>query len=118
ADIVLRLDPCLLGDEPACDSGVQVTLLEVDPTIAPGEARLAGGLAERCPAKCHIAGRDGSGLELRAAGWKRDRSPEVVAFGEEFQDLRPGRTEGARSEERRVGKECRSRSSSCHERKK
>src|SRR5207245_6846865 len=35
------------------------------------------------------------GLELRAAGWKRDRSPEVVAFGEEFQDLRPGRTEGA-----------------------
>src|SRR5258708_3976111 len=94
-DVALRPRPGELRDVAACGPSVQVTLLEVDPTVAPGEAGLVGGLAEGCPAKRHVGSRDGAGLELGASRWKRDRSPKCLAPGEESQDLRPGRAEGA-----------------------
>ncbi len=48
-DVPFCLGPRVPGDAAAGGPSIQVTLLEVDATIAPGEAGLVGGLAERWP---------------------------------------------------------------------
>src|SRR5207253_9919265 len=63
-DVALSPGPSKMGDAAAGGSSDQVSLLEVDPAVAPGEAGLVRRVAEGFPMKRHIAGRDGSGLEL------------------------------------------------------
>src|SRR5437016_6268267 len=81
------LPPGAAGSLPAGCSRVEVSLLEVDPAVAPRDARLVGGLAEGRPGEREVAGRDGARLEARAAGGEGHRGSEDVAAGEEAQDL-------------------------------
>src|SRR5438445_1547710 len=94
-DVALRPRPGKPCHAAACHPSVQVTLLEMDPTIAAGEASLVSGLAEGCPAKRHVGGGDGAGLELRASSWKRDGCAKRIASREAIQDLTSSHPEGA-----------------------
>src|SRR3989442_13330194 len=91
ADVALRLRPRLPGDPAAGRPGVQVPLLEVDPTIAAGEAGPVWGPGESFPPKRQFSGPDGARLELPATRGERDRSPATSGFGKTILAFRPRR---------------------------
>src|SRR5207245_10492659 len=67
-EITQRSCPDLPGNEPPCDPGVEIVLLEVDPAIAPGQARLVGRLPEGRPAQSQVLRGNGPGFDLRTPG--------------------------------------------------
>ncbi len=68
AEVRLRFLPGLVAGQPPGGPCVEVTLLEVDASVATGDASLSRRVGESSPGESQVTRRDQSRLELRAAG--------------------------------------------------
>ena len=64
----------------------QVSLLEVNPTVATGEPGLLGCLGKGCPGEGDISGRSRSRLDPRGPCWQDSRRSKAVAAGKVLED--------------------------------
>ena len=85
----------MLPNAPAQGSSNEVSLFEVNPTVATGDASLIGRLGEGCPGEGDSAGRSLSRLDARRPSWQDGRRAKVVAAGKALENVCFGGTDGA-----------------------
>src|SRR6266851_3284957 len=94
-EVRMRLHPRRSCGEPSRRPGVEIALLEVDPTVTAGNSSLVSSVGEGVPRERDVLGRRETGLDRRAPRCQRDRRSEAIASREEPEDLGAGCAEVA-----------------------